>query len=95
MAGRPRNVNKVTRPYRVYDKENLEKARQMVKDNKLSIRKACKIYGIKKSTLQDHVTKKMKSPGGQLSLPLAFEEVLVDIFTTMANWGHPVGGGRN
>jgi len=74
-----------------YMKEDMEAAISAVKNGDMSIRAACKEFGVKRTTLQDRMSGKSGESVGRPTVLLADEEaLLVERIILMGTWGFPL-----
>ena len=73
------------------DPKKSAKAVKAYKSGRISLRRAAEKFGVKKSTLYDHVkSKSTERQGGQPILNEATEKVFVERLITCAEWDYPL-----
>jgi len=89
----PRNYDKGCRS-KTYKKTNptdLANAVNAIKRKRMTYREAQEVYGIHYSVIYRHVkNKEIKKQGGQTSLSLSEEKLLIDNILLCAEWGFPL-----
>jgi len=89
----PRNYDKGCRS-KTYKKPNptdLANAVNAIKRKRMTYREAQEVYGINYSVIYRHVNNKdIKKQGGQTSLSLSEEKLLIDNILLCAEWGFPL-----
>lgn len=76
-----------------YSQENMEKALQDIREKKMSINQAAKLYNIPKTTVLDTLKEKYKNPrniGGPTVLTSSEEMLLVNWILELREVGFPV-----
>lgn len=89
----PRNYDKGCRSktYKIPNPTDLANAINAIKGKRMTYREAQEVYGIQYSVIYRHVKNKdIKKQGGQTSLSLSEEKLLIDNILLCAEWGFPL-----
>lgn len=83
-------ISKSSRPYKRYDPLILKAAVECYNTCNKSLVEIARQFNITKSVLHRHVTRKMKSHGGQRSLSEETEEYIIQYINICSEWGYPL-----
>lgn len=80
-----------TKPYKNYDTDHIRAAIQEYECSKnKSLKEIGNKYNISKSVLHRHMTRVMKSHGGQRVLTKDTEEYIIEYINVCSEWGYPL-----
>lgn len=83
-------VSKSAKPYKRYDPLTLKNAIEAYENGNNSIVEVAKHFNISKSVLHRHVTRIMKTQGGQKCLSEEAEKYIIKYINICSEWGYPL-----
>lgn len=83
-------ISKSSKPYKRYDPLILKTAIEAYETENKSIVEIAKQFKIAKSVLHRHVTRTMKSQGGQKALSEETEKYIIKYINVCSEWGYPL-----